>query len=98
MWAHYADSHKGICLEFDATSVFMAHAQEVKYSGERAAINFTDSKDAMLEKALLTKSDHWSYESEWRLIRYPRWAGSRSVPTTNTYWDHLWGTHRPFDR
>ncbi|ODV43420.1 hypothetical protein AWV79_17340 [Cupriavidus sp. UYMMa02A] len=81
MWAHYADSHKGVCLEFDATSVFMAHAQEVKYSGDRTAINpYTDSKDAMLEKALLTKSDHWSYEFEWRLIRYQGGPGAVQFP------------------
>ena len=29
----------------------------------------------MLEKALLTKSEHWSYESEWRLIRYDKGPG-----------------------
>jgi hypothetical protein len=71
MWSHYADSHRGICLEFDGTLAFMAHAQKVKYSRERVPINpYVDSREAMMEKAFLTKSEHWSYESEWRLIRY----------------------------
>lgn len=71
MWSHYADSHRGICLEFDGNFAFMAHAQKVKYSSERQPINpYKDSPDEMLQKALLTKSIHWSYEAEWRLIRY----------------------------
>jgi hypothetical protein len=76
MWAHYADSHRGICLEFDGLSTLMAHAQKVKYSGERVAINpFVDGQRVMMEKSLLTKSAHWSYEDEWRLIRYERGPG-----------------------
>jgi hypothetical protein len=70
MWAHYADSHRGICLEFDGLSNLMAHAHKVTYSVERVPINpFDDSDAAMMDKSLLTKSDHWSYEAEWRLIR-----------------------------
>lgn len=71
MWSHYADSHRGICLEFEGLSTFMAHAQQVHYSAERFPINpYNDSQDAMMSKALLTKSEHWSYEAEWRLCRY----------------------------
>jgi hypothetical protein len=71
MWSHYADSHRGICLEFDRTGKFMAHAQKVQYSHERVPINpYDDNYEVMMEKALLTKSEHWSYESEWRLCRY----------------------------
>ncbi|MDB5764565.1 MAG: hypothetical protein JWQ21_3560, partial [Herminiimonas sp.] len=29
-----------------------------------------DSHEVMMNKALLTKSEQWSYESEWRLCRY----------------------------
>jgi hypothetical protein len=29
----------------------------------------------MVDKAILTKSRHWSYEEEWRLIRYKEGPG-----------------------
>ena len=71
MWSHYADSHSGICLEFDGTAPFMAHAQKIQYADERVPINpYDDNHEAMMEKSLLVKSNHWSYESEWRLLRY----------------------------
>ena len=71
MWAHYADSHRGICLEFDGMSKLMAHAHKVHYSGDRVPVNpYDDSHGVMMDKSLLTKSEHWSYEEEWRLIRY----------------------------
>lgn len=77
MWAHYAESHKGICLEFDGRHPFMAHAQKVLYSEDRAPINlYDDAQDLAMTKALLTKSAHWSYEQEWRLIRYQGGPGT----------------------
>lgn len=71
MWSHYGGSHKGICFEFEGTSAFMAQVQKVQYSPERVPINpYVDSYDAMMSKALLLKSEQWSYEAEWRLCRY----------------------------
>lgn len=70
MWAHYADSHRGVCLEFDGSFAFMAHSHRVAYSIERRPINqYLDDNDTALQKVLLTKSEHWRYEDEWRLIR-----------------------------
>ena len=70
MWSHYSDNHKGVCLEFDGMSHFMADAMQVRYSSDRLIINRLKEKStvAMMEKALLTKSQHWSYEYEWRII------------------------------
>lgn len=71
MWSHYADSHRGICIEFDGTLSLMAHAQKVQYARKRVPINpYEDSQEVMMGKALLNKSEQWSYECEWRLIRY----------------------------
>jgi hypothetical protein len=83
MWAHYAGSHSGICIEFDGMSKLMAHAQRVCYSSERIPINpYEDSHDVMLDKALFTKSEHWAYEDEWRLLRY------KSGPGPVQFWPH----------
>ena len=71
MWAHYADSHRGICLEFDGFGSLMAEAQQVEYVQTRPSINpyLSDDPVAMMEKAFLTKAEQWKYEAEWRLIR-----------------------------
>ena len=81
MWSHYADSHRGICLAFDWRDPFFAAAQQVRYAKQRPAINpvFHDN-ETMLEHALLTKSDHWSYEREWRIVHYRRGSGAYAYP------------------
>lgn len=77
MWSHYADSHRGVCLEFDGMARLMAHAQQVNYSRKRVPINpYADDNMARMEKAMLTKSEHWAYEAEWRLFRHIEGPGS----------------------
>lgn len=78
MWSHYADSHRGVCLEFDGGELsLMADAQKVFYSANRLPINpYEDSQMEMMEKALLTKSKHWTYEAEWRICRYEQGPGT----------------------
>ena len=81
MWSHYADSHRGICLQFDGYFEFFANTQEVKYPPVRPRINpFRQSKLEMTEAALLTKAEHWQYEKEWRLIQYTKGPGVYRFP------------------
>lgn len=76
MWSHYADSHSGICLEFDEKCPLMMQAQKVIYSELRNPINrYADDHSAMAEKALQTKSIHWEYEAEWRSFRLDEGPG-----------------------
>lgn len=71
MWSHYADFHRGVCLEFDGATKLMMRAIPVSYSQDRPMIHVNrDSSDTALEKSLLTKADQWRYEHEWRLLRY----------------------------
>ena len=82
LWAHYADAHQGICLIFDATTNFFAPAQKVRYPILRPKINpLLDSDDLMMTSALLTKSFHWAYEDEWRLIHYLKGPGVYTYPS-----------------
>lgn len=73
MWSHYADGHKGFCLEFD-TTLFLIQAQpkykEVIYSNSYPKLSLLDIKRApdRLYEPLRTKSKDWTYEEEWRLI------------------------------
>lgn len=84
MWAHYADSHRGVCLIFDPTEEFMSTAQPVKYRKVRPRVNpIVNSYDEMLEAAMFTKSDHWSYEQEWRILQYKKGSGVYTIPTAS---------------
>ena len=74
MWSHYADGHRGICLEFDTSCDLFDKVYEVSYSDEYPAMNpielvltkDPDSIDREALKPLLTKYKCWEYEKEWR--------------------------------
>jgi len=73
MWSHYAGGHNGICVEFRYTdrdhADFFAKAQRVAYKEKLPIVNFYTASPIKIAKALiLTKSVHWSYEREWRMI------------------------------
>ena len=58
MWSHYADYHKGICLEFNGAARLMAHAQKVQYSQKRAPIvEYYDDKETAMTKALRRRNN-----------------------------------------
>jgi hypothetical protein len=81
MWAHYGDSHRGVCLVFNPTDAFFATAQPVHYRLARPDVNpLIHSQEEMLDSAMFTKSDHWAYEREWRILQYKNGAGVYTVP------------------
>lgn len=75
MWSHYANSHKGFCIEWDADKI---RAEKVHYKSDIASFELLDfvkmhcgliSWDTVSNKiwlALRTKLDEWEYESEYR--------------------------------
>ena len=68
MWAHYADGHKGFCVEYDFSSEFRKPLR----SFNRVHYDTVDlSKDKLsITEAFATKSKEWKYENEVRLISY----------------------------
>lgn len=71
MWSHYSYRHAGFCLQFEATDYtpFFGEAQKVKYTLEYPKLSyFKSNDDDLLYGSLLTKSSHWEYEKEWRVI------------------------------
>lgn len=78
MWAHYANNHQGICVEYDLmdiNKVLGFTAVPVIYSEERPCFNFlnpqslqNDSTELLIH-SLTSKSVEWQYEREWRIIR-----------------------------
>ena len=76
MWSHYADAHRGCCLEFSTSApvfkgaVNFRRAEHVKYAVEYPSVRFLDcvgKPDKHVEFTVLTKSDLWEYEEEWRI-------------------------------
>jgi hypothetical protein len=78
MWAHYADYHKGFCVEYDISAIdyedyLSRFLYPVIYSDEmfKAAFVLDDAEtvnNLHLNMAGLVKSKDWSYEKEWRLL------------------------------
>lgn len=83
MWSHYADSCKGLCLEFSVNNDLFCGALKVDYleSYPLFSISATD-EDANLQP-LLTKSSVWKYEDEFRLIASENPFVFPGVPITN---------------
>jgi hypothetical protein len=77
MWAHYAQNHQGLVIEFDSSHPFFdirrtpddefGYLREVIYQAERPKVIFTQLED--FAPILLTKSQEWKYEVEWRMLR-----------------------------
>ena len=70
MWAHYADKHKGLCLEFDgsANCIFFGEAQPVEYRNY-TPLPLDEAPVKQMERVILTKAKHWRYEREYRIVR-----------------------------
>lgn len=72
MWAHYADSHNGLCLEFSTRNDVICCALRVEYVCGFPSIDaYSEDEDDNLIP-LLTKSEVWSYEREYRLVAQER--------------------------
>lgn len=68
MWAHYANSHRGCALEFEA-SLFGSPPHEVFYRSDRPQVLFSpNSLSAGVPDFLRIKSLDWAYEEELRYI------------------------------
>ncbi len=70
MWAHYADSHKGICLEFDTLKDLdtFSSTVPVQYVKKYPYLSIINNFEAIISRCILTKSKEWKYENEYRVI------------------------------
>lgn len=84
MWAHYADNHKGICIEhsIDLTLINSDYLYPVVYSnnpldmtnflmeylGQRGQGAAITINSAFIRLGILIKSIEWGYEKEWRFV------------------------------
>ncbi|WP_163314509.1 DUF2971 domain-containing protein [Crenobacter caeni] len=80
MWAHYADSHQGFCIEYavdkkkiavDDDSPFQPY--QVQYMSEVPELCLSEllfTPHQAVGRYLATKHVDWAYEKEWRLVSF----------------------------
>ena len=63
MWSHYANEHKGFCIEY-STNKFMSFFS-VMYSNKipNALVN-----ECNIPLSMIIKSKDWQHELEWRIV------------------------------
>ncbi len=93
MWSHYADQHRGLCIEYD--TVHHPNLVAVDYDRPRSikasdlvAWKLHGSAEAerdILKTYFYTKSKEWKYEQEWRDIRPSSGASDEGFPITSVY-------------
>lgn len=78
MWSHYADEHRGVCIEYDTRDQNHPRLDSVSYTAPRA-ITTSDliewkirgsgtARKIVCDTYFYAKSNEWKYEREWRDI------------------------------
>ena len=76
LWAHYANSHKGFCIEYDLDKLSnnalsnydISHVLHVSYENERPKVSANDSIFQIQKEVFGKKSLAWECENEVRLV------------------------------
>ena len=79
MWSHYADSHKGFCIEYDTENMseykksrlFAAVYLETQIDGTDDLINEHPNAGLI---SMIGKAKEWSYEKEWRMLDFDSYS------------------------
>lgn len=69
LWSYYADGHRGVVFEIDLSGLEKIY--EVKYSEKlpwAATPHVARPERSKPEEVLSRKTDHWAFESEYRII------------------------------
>jgi DNA-directed RNA polymerase subunit RPC12/RpoP len=86
MWSHYADGHRGFCIEFERSESNELGGEScvpVIYPKDNAVPNF--KLKALAERKAFariatTKAKLWVYEKEWRMISRDPGGGLYPIP------------------
>lgn len=72
MWSHYADSHRGFCVGFDKYVLYELTGGtlgKVQYEKAFPTAGMFDDDAGSLIRLLITKSEDWFYEDEYRIVK-----------------------------
>lgn len=76
MWSHYAEFHKGFCIEYkvDESSLLGRLVKPVTYTDVYPSLSLRNlpgcAEENFIDICVYTKAKQWSYEREWRAISY----------------------------
>jgi hypothetical protein len=81
MWSHYAKNHEGFVIGFESKDKFFAHRRgqpsdigrlkKLDYTNKRPFVEMREIKPGGdMPEYLFVKNKEWSYEREWRVIRF----------------------------
>jgi hypothetical protein len=78
MWAHYADNHRGFCIEYDLSKepegktapLFPVIYTKAPLDITKDLLDMPNQSGHLAIKAAIYKNNDWSYEHEWRLVFY----------------------------
>lgn len=78
LWAHYANSHKGFCIEYDLDLLLESYKSDTKFSFPITYTNkppviglfdvATSRNNRIVKKMGGFKSKRWAYEQEYRIL------------------------------
>ncbi len=78
MWSHYADQHRGICIEYDTSELSHPNIGAINYEASRSIKtsdlikwkfeNCPEAEKRIISTYFFTKASEWKYEKEWRDI------------------------------
>ena len=71
LWSHYADGHRGICLQFDKAILHEHYVcKPINYTTNLPSFEEYAAADgeSFAELVLFRKAKRWEYENEWRIL------------------------------
>jgi hypothetical protein len=96
MWSHYSDEHEGFVIGFDSEDKFFSHSSDepedigllrpVEYVKDRPRVNIPKiTVQKSTPDIFFTKNREWSYEQEWRIIRFFKNADEIRPPNSHLF-------------
>ena len=87
MWSHYADGHRGCCIEFtlkDNKNYWKV--DEIKYNNEMPKFSKQDIENS-IDNFLYNKTELWKNEQEWRAVKhYKKAKNSKNQQKPSPYY------------
>lgn len=86
LWAHYANSHTGYCVEYNSVDIYFKNKVillpiKYDYSFPEITLGYAPNEALFLEYMfpIITKSVDWKYEKEWRIVSICKNVDDRTV-------------------
>lgn len=85
MWSHYAEQHKGLCIEYDSAKIGTLAMVQYAPTNERALCSVKNLSKTDAVRTLLTKGTEWSYEKEVRRFETINKCNAIFYPSLNQF-------------